>query len=61
MGTGYITEPNNVKEMAGRVLTLAEDAGLRQKMGKLARSHMEAEFSFEHNQEKILDLITPAD
>ncbi len=56
--TGFLTPKNSVEELAGRVLELAGDAGLRTKMGKRGRARVEELFSFEKNQAEIQELIT---
>ena len=56
--TGYITDRNNAGEMAQRVVELAENKGLREKMGTSGRKRVEEMFSFEKTQEEIKDLIT---
>lgn len=56
--TGYITEPNNVRKMAERVLELAGNKALRERMGKKGRKRVEEMFSFEKNQEEVVELIT---
>lgn len=55
--TGYITEPNNVRKMAERVIQLAGDKSLRERMGSRGRHRVEELFSFEKNQKEVLDLI----
>ncbi len=55
--TGYITEPNNVRKMAERVIQLAGDKSLRERMGNKGRHRVEELFSFEKNQKEVLDLI----
>lgn len=56
--TGFITKPNNAKDMAARVLELAGDKALREKMGRNGRKRVEELFSFEKNQEQVLELFT---
>ncbi len=56
--TGFITERNSFQEMAKRVLELAGNKALREKMGRKGRKRVEDLFSFEKNQEEVLDLIT---
>ena len=56
--TGFITERNNAKEMAERVLELADNKALREKMGRNGRKRVEELFSFEKNQKQVLELFT---
>jgi len=44
--------------MATRVLELSGNKTLREKMGRNGRKRVEELFSFEKNQEQILELIT---
>jgi glycosyltransferase involved in cell wall biosynthesis len=55
--TGYIVEQKNMQQMVDRVLELAGDRGLRERVGMNGRKRAEELFSFEKNQEKILDLV----
>jgi len=55
--TGYITERNNAREMADRVLELAESRSLREQMGQNGRKRVEAMFSFDKTQKEIEELI----
>ena len=56
--TGFITERNNARDMAGRVLELAKNKSLRDRMGMKGRKRVEALFSLEKSQKKILEIIT---
>lgn len=56
--SGYITEKNSPSEMAVKVLELARDLSLREKMGMNGRKRVEELFSFENNQEVIKELFT---
>ncbi|HER09253.1 MAG TPA: glycosyltransferase [Bacteroides sp.] len=56
--TGFITEHNNVREMARRVLELADHSSLREQMGANGRTRVEEMFSFEKSREVIRELIT---
>jgi glycosyltransferase involved in cell wall biosynthesis len=59
--TGYITGQGNVREMARRVLELAGDSSLRERMGRNGRNRVEEMFSFEKNREAIRKLIIRQD
>lgn len=59
--TGFITERNNAGELAARVIQLAENKRLREKMGNNGRKRVEKLFSFEKTREEILSLITRSD
>ena len=56
--TGYITERNSTRDMARRVLELAGNKALREKMGRNGRKRVEDLFSFEKNQGEVLELMT---
>lgn len=56
--TGYITERNSVSDMAERIMELAGNKSLREKMGQNGRKRVEQLFSFETNQKEVLQLIT---
>ena len=58
--TGYLVAPREVRDMADRVLELAGDQALRTKMGKHGRARVEKHFSFEQNQQEIIDLLMPS-
>lgn len=58
--TGYLVPPNQVVEMAERVMELAKDKELRQKMGENGRTRVEELFSFDANRKVITDLLKPA-
>jgi glycosyltransferase involved in cell wall biosynthesis len=58
--TGYLVPPNQVQEMAGRVIELAEDRELREKFGENGRSRVEELFSFEKNKMEIIELLKPS-
>lgn len=55
--TGYITEQNNVREMADRILEIASDSALKQQMGENGRKLVEESFSFDKIKEEIMELI----
>jgi glycosyltransferase involved in cell wall biosynthesis len=55
--TGYITERNNAREMADRVMELADNPSLREQMGLNGRKRVEAMFSFDKTQKEIEELI----
>ena len=56
--TGFITERNSTRDMAKRVLELAGNKALREKMGRNGRKRVENLFSFEKNQGEVLELMT---
>ena len=56
--TGYITEQNNVREMADRILEIAADSSLREQMGENGRKLVEETFSFNTSKEEIMELIS---
>ncbi len=55
--TGYLVRPDQVQEMAERVLELVGDKVLREKMGEYGRARVEDHFSFEKNKSEIIDLL----
>jgi glycosyltransferase involved in cell wall biosynthesis len=55
--TGYITEPNNSRDLADKIMELAADADLRKKMGINGRKRVEELFSFEKNRQEIRELL----
>jgi glycosyltransferase involved in cell wall biosynthesis len=58
--TGYLVPPNQVQEMAGQVIELAEDSELREKFGENGRSRVEELFTFENNKMEIIELLRPS-
>ncbi len=58
--TGYLVSPGNVDELTERVLELAGDGSLRNKMGEQGRQRVEDLFSFEKNKAQIIDLLLPS-
>jgi len=56
--TGFITGAGKTREMADRVIELAVDSNLRTTMGARGKKRVEELFSFEKNQNEILDLLT---
>ena len=56
--TGYITDKDNIRAMSERVLELAGNKALREKMGKKGRKRVEELFSFEKNHKEVVDIIT---
>ncbi|MEN8203985.1 MAG: glycosyltransferase [Bacteroidota bacterium] len=60
--TGFITEANNSRDMAEKILELAANEELRKKMGSKGRKRVEKLFSFEKNRQEIRELlISPGD
>jgi len=55
--TGFITEPNDSRDMAEKILELVADADLRKKMGANGRKRVEELFSFEKNRREIRELL----
>ena len=58
--TGYLVPPKQVRDMAERVLELAGDKALREKMGENGRARVGDLFSFEKNQKEITEMLMPA-
>ena len=56
--TGFITEPNDLKQMADRIIELAGNRRLMEEMGRNGRKRIEEFFTFEKVQEEIMELIT---
>jgi glycosyltransferase involved in cell wall biosynthesis len=55
--TGFITAPNNTRELAQKIMELAADESLRKKMGIKGRKRVETLFSFEKNRQEIRELL----
>jgi len=53
---GLLVRPRDVESLAAAIRTLAEDAELREKMGRFGRKLVEQRFSNEHVQEQTLAL-----
>lgn len=51
--TGFLVEPGNVRQFAGRVRTLVEDRALRVRMGEAARQDVASRFTQEHALDRI--------
>jgi glycosyltransferase involved in cell wall biosynthesis len=58
--TGYLVPPNQIHEMADRVLELAADKALREQMGENGRARVQDLFSFDNNKKEINDLLMPS-
>ncbi len=56
--TGFLVNPKDVAGLADRVLMLAEDRGLRSRLGKQARRKVETEFSLQRMLENYSRLYT---
>jgi glycosyltransferase involved in cell wall biosynthesis len=50
--TGYIVAPGDVEALRNRMVRLAQDAPLRERMGEAARGRAEALFSIDGNVQK---------
>lgn len=57
--TGYLVPLNQVKDMAERVMELAADEVLRDRMGKNGRERVEELFYFEKNMKEVTALLMP--
>ncbi|MBW6519283.1 MAG: glycosyltransferase [ANME-2 cluster archaeon] len=53
--TGYLTPPGDVEAMAGRVVELLEDEGLRLRMGEQAADDARKRFDLERQAQEYLD------
>jgi glycosyltransferase involved in cell wall biosynthesis len=54
--TGFLVEPGDVNELAGKISLLISDSKLREKMGYKGRIRVEREFSYEAVLPKIKEL-----
>ncbi|MBN2406658.1 MAG: glycosyltransferase family 4 protein [Elusimicrobia bacterium] len=52
--TALLVEPGNVEELVRGILRLAEDAGLRERLGKRAREIAISKYTWDGNAKKIL-------
>ena len=52
--TGLLIEPGNVEQMAARIVQLARDAGLRQRLGRAGRDYVVANHTWRDNAEQIV-------
>jgi len=55
--TGYVTEQNNVREMADRILEIVSDKALMEQMGQNGRKLVEETFSFDKIKEEVMEII----
>jgi glycosyltransferase involved in cell wall biosynthesis len=53
---GFLVEPRNPEKMAGALLRLREDAGLRRRMGLAGRRKVLSGFTLEHEHGALLDM-----
>jgi len=54
--TGYLVEPRNPVQIAGKVIKILNDDNLAQDMGKKARLRLENEFSADKHIKRMLDI-----
>jgi phosphatidylinositol alpha-1,6-mannosyltransferase len=59
--TGYIVDPGNIEQLAGRIIELLSDAGLRNRMGRAGRQRVVQEFSQDKIAESYLGKIEGKD
>jgi len=57
--TGYLVPPGQIREMADRILELAADKTLCERMGKHGRERVKELFLFEKNQKEVTALLRP--
>jgi phosphatidylinositol alpha-1,6-mannosyltransferase len=55
--TGYIVDPANVEQLAGRIIELLSNPGLRERMGRAGRQRVVQEFSEERIAERYLTSV----
>ncbi len=51
--TGYLVELNNIEQLKNRILELASNKELREKMGQAGRKRVEQEFSWDKSAEQL--------
>lgn len=51
--TGYLVEPQDVQELASKIVHLLQDDGLRQRMGANGRNKIEEQFNLEKQAAKL--------
>ena len=54
---GFLTDEHDVQAMASHMITLAQDADLRQRMGVASRKRIEAVGDFSNSSAKLRDLL----
>ena len=55
--TAYLVPPGDVEALADAIAVVANDEGLRVKLGKNARMEVVAKYTWKQHVEKILDFI----
>jgi glycosyltransferase involved in cell wall biosynthesis len=53
--TGLLIEPGNAQQLAERIVELARDAGLRERLGAAGRAYVRAHHTWRNNAEEIVD------
>ena len=53
--TGLLIEPGNAQQLAERIVELARDAGLRQRLGTAGRAYVRAHHTWRNNAQEIVD------
>lgn len=56
---GMVFEPENVDSLATELEMLMQDASLRHYLGHMARKKIEAERTWMHNAQAVIDLVSP--
>ena len=54
---GWLFDPDSDEDFYKGLVLLAQDAQLRRRLGELARQRVEAEFTWDHNAERVMQLI----
>jgi glycosyltransferase involved in cell wall biosynthesis len=54
---GFVIQPGDVQSLSERLRLLASDAGLRERMGKVARQRVETYFDARRNAERIVSRL----
>ena len=55
--TGYVVEMDDVQELAGCMLQLAQSPGLRTQMGEAARTRVEEDYSYDGLADRLLAVL----
>jgi len=53
--TGLLIEPGNAQQLAERIVELARDAGLRERLGAAGRAYVRAHHTWRNNAEEIVE------
>jgi len=56
---GMLFEPENIESLAEGLHTLINDSHLRDHLGQMARKKIEAERTWMHNAQGVIDLVSP--